>query len=201
MPDIILVRMVADPSKPVEQRVHYRNAIQGLYSMISHEGLSSVFRGLLPNTVRAVIMNSSQLVSYDYFKTGLLSYGMQDGLGAHILSSALAGTVATTFSAPADVVKSRIMNMRKGSGGQGIVSMIGSALKSEGPMFLFKGWLPAWSKFLPPLLPLSVQCTHRSPPYPQHYPHLCLPRTTPSYHRSLPHGNRTDQYHRQALII
>jgi dicarboxylate transporter 10 len=43
--------MVADPTKPKEQRVNYRNAIQGVYRMVSEEGASSLARGLAPNTV------------------------------------------------------------------------------------------------------------------------------------------------------
>lgn len=49
--DIVLVRMVSDPTKPPEKQVHYRNAIQGLYKMVKVEGFGSLFRGLLPNTV------------------------------------------------------------------------------------------------------------------------------------------------------
>ena len=92
-------------------------------------------------------MNSGQLVSYDIFKSFILgTAGMQDGLPVHMLSSALAGTVATTISAPADVVRSRVMNMGPNNK-QGIVGMISESMKKEGPRFLFKGWLPAWSEY------------------------------------------------------
>lgn len=49
--DIVLVRMVSDPTKPAEKQVHYRNALHGVYKMVKVEGFSSLFRGLLPNTV------------------------------------------------------------------------------------------------------------------------------------------------------
>jgi hypothetical protein len=89
-------------------------------------------------------MNSSQLVSYDFFKDSLLSSGMLgNGMPLHILSSALSGTVATTICAPADVVKSRVMNA---SGNEGPVKLLVESFKREGPRFLFKGWLPAWSE-------------------------------------------------------
>lgn len=123
--------------------------------MVQQEGPSSLARGLLPNTVcpphpfwandqiRAVLMNASQLVSYDFFKDTLLQNGLSNGMPLHILSSALSGTVATTICAPADVVKSRVMNA---SGNEGPVKLIMESLKKEGPRFLFKGWLPAWSE-------------------------------------------------------
>lgn len=49
--DIILVRMVADPTKPVERQHGYRNALQGVYKMVAQEGPASLARGLMPNTV------------------------------------------------------------------------------------------------------------------------------------------------------
>ena len=92
-------------------------------------------------------MNASQLVSYDFFKDlFLMQTPMQDGMPLHFLSSAAAGTVATTICAPADVVKSRVMNTPKGGGGSRLVGMISENIRKEGPRFLFKGWLPAWSE-------------------------------------------------------
>lgn len=49
--DVVLVRMVSDPSKPAAQQVHYRNAAHGVYRMIQTGGVASLFRGLAPNTV------------------------------------------------------------------------------------------------------------------------------------------------------
>ena len=89
-------------------------------------------------------MNASQLVSYDFFKDSLLtSQLMSNGMPLHFVSSALSGTVATTICAPADVVKSRVMNA---SGNEGPIKLLTESLKKEGPRFLFKGWLPAWSE-------------------------------------------------------
>lgn len=87
-------------------------------------------------------MNASQLVSYDFFKDLLQSnLSLENGMPLHLLSSAASGTVATTICAPADVVKSRVMN-GKGS----VMGILTTSLKEEGPRFLFRGWLPAWSE-------------------------------------------------------
>jgi dicarboxylate transporter 10 len=99
-------------------------------------------------------MNASQLVSYDFFKESLLSHGLENGMPLHILSSALSGTVATTICAPADVVKSRVMNA---SGNDGPVKLLMESLKKEGPRFLFKGWLPAWSEYTSVLIIVVVE--------------------------------------------
>ncbi|WVF69729.1 hypothetical protein IAT40_004508 [Kwoniella sp. CBS 6097] len=148
--DIILVRMVADPTKDAAHQYRYRNALQGVYRMVKEEGVMSLGRGLAPNTIRAILMNASQLVSYDFFKDAILSADlMTNGMPLHFVSSALAGTVATTICAPADVVKSRVMNMKHGHGGHGPVGLLMESLKHEGPRFLFKGWLPAWIRLTP----------------------------------------------------
>lgn len=49
--DVVLVRMISDPAKPLAQQLHYRNAAHGVYRMVADEGFLSLFRGLLPNTV------------------------------------------------------------------------------------------------------------------------------------------------------
>lgn len=94
-------------------------------------------------------MNASQLVSYDFFKDVLLTHtSMENGMPLHLAASAASGTVATTICAPADVVKSRVMNAKAGKGGNvGVVAMLKDSLKAEGPRFLFRGWLPAWSEW------------------------------------------------------
>ncbi|TXT08952.1 hypothetical protein VHUM_02426 [Vanrija humicola] len=145
--DVLLVRMIADPTKPKDKQFRYRNALHGLYRMVKDEGAASLFRGVVPNTIRAVLMNSSQLVSYDVFKGMILqNTDMKDGIPVHFLASALAGTVATTICSPADVIKSRVM-AREGPGGP--MKVLKKSWQKEGPRFLFKGWLPAWIRLTP----------------------------------------------------
>ena len=60
-PELVMVRMCADGIKPLEQRVHYRNALHGLQRIIRDEGVSRVFRGAEATVLRSVIMNATQL--------------------------------------------------------------------------------------------------------------------------------------------
>jgi len=84
--ELIMVRMQADKAKPearkfclsrlrprphssstrvlIPERFNYRNSIQGLARMTREEGISSWARGIAPNTVRAILMNMSQLARY-----------------------------------------------------------------------------------------------------------------------------------------
>jgi len=147
--EIIMVRMQADYAKPLEKRLNYKNCFDGLFRMIREEGVSSLARGLTPNVFRAVLMNASQLASYDYFKAELLRHKLfDDNIYCHFTASFAAGTVATTVCSPADVLKSRIMNA-SGPGSSSTLAVIRQSMATEGPMFMFKGWVPAWSRLQP----------------------------------------------------
>ncbi|KZT50824.1 mitochondrial carrier [Calocera cornea HHB12733] len=153
--EIILVRMQADRAKPPELQLHYKNALQGLGRMVKDEGLSSTFRGLGPNVVRTILMNGSQLAAYDWFKQQLLATGyFKDNIVCHFSASFCAGTVATTVCSPADVIKSRVMSA-SGKGGS-VMGAISSSFKTEGPMWMFKGWLPSWTRLQPQTILIFV---------------------------------------------
>ncbi|WFD34218.1 hypothetical protein MCUN1_001055 [Malassezia cuniculi] len=146
--DIILVRMTGDSFRPPEQRFNYRGPISGLVRVVREEGAGALFRGAGPNTIRAALMNSSQLASYDLFKDMLRRSGyVQDGSLPHYLcASLLSGTVATTICSPADVLRARIMNSRSSSS---IPTILHNALRTEGVAFLFRGWVPSWMRLAP----------------------------------------------------
>ena len=55
--------------------------------MIRDEGPGSLTRGMTPNVIRAILMNASQLASYDWFKAELIRSGFKDGIGCHFLAS------------------------------------------------------------------------------------------------------------------
>ncbi|KAL1659546.1 mitochondrial carrier domain-containing protein [Schizophyllum commune] len=146
--EIVMVRLQGDAAKPPEKQFKYKHAIDALVRMTHDEGPRALFRGLGPNVFRAVLMNASQIPAYDFTKSRLLAAGFADNTGTHVMASGVAGTVATTVCSPADVVKSRIMNA-SGPGSTSSIAAIRTALATEGPLFMFKGWLPAWTRLQP----------------------------------------------------
>lgn len=89
--DVVNVRMQYDGQLPIQQRRNYKHALDGVVRIAREEGIASLFRGLGPNMNRAILMTSSQCVSYDTFKDLLLRYSpLQDGLVLHFTSSTLA---------------------------------------------------------------------------------------------------------------
>lgn len=146
--DVVNIRMQNDNSLPLEQRRNYRNAFHGIYRIIKEESVASLFRGLAPNLVRGVLMTASQVVTYDIAKNFLVgTFGFDPTKkSTHFSSSLLAGLVATTICSPADVVKTRIMNA---TGGHNPVEILTTAVKKEGPVFMFRGWLPSFIRLGP----------------------------------------------------
>lgn len=145
--DILNVRMQNDAALPPEQRRNYKHAIDGLIRMVREEGAASLFRGVWPNSARAVLMTASQLASYDVFKSQLLERtGLKDGLTVHFSASLMAGFVATTVCSPVDVVKTRIMSAQTK---EGLWTLVKRITANEGILWTFKGWLPSFIRLGP----------------------------------------------------
>lgn len=145
--DILNVRMQNDAALPAAERRNYKNAVEGLTRMIREEGIASLFRGVWPNSLRAVLMTASQLASYDIFKKELLERtSMGDTLSTHFTASFLAGFVATTVCSPVDVVKTRIMSAKTR---EGLVPLLTRIMKQEGFGWMFKGWVPSFIRLGP----------------------------------------------------
>lgn len=149
--EVVLVRMCADGAKAPAERFAYANALAGFYRIGRDEGLATFARGMSANVVRSILMNVGQIATYSTAKHHLLaSGGLKDDIRTHTLASFLAGTVATTICAPADVLKSRIQSASAaGSGGNSVIQIIRTSLREEGPRFLMKGWTPAWLRLTP----------------------------------------------------
>ncbi|MCJ1309044.1 Mitochondrial dicarboxylate transporter [Agyrium rufum] len=146
--DVLNVRMQNDASLPAAQRRYYRNAADGLIRMTREEGWRSLFRGVWPNSMRAILMTASQLASYDSFKQVLLTSGLgfEDNMSTHFTASLMAGFVATTVCSPVDVVKTRIMSATEK---QGLASFLVKIYRNEGVGWMFKGWVPSFIRLGP----------------------------------------------------
>ncbi|KAI9263683.1 mitochondrial carrier domain-containing protein [Sporodiniella umbellata] len=148
--DVINVRMQNDGQLPIQQRRNYRHAFDGIIRISKEEGYSALFRGLGPNINRAILMTSSQCVSYDMFKSLLLNSSLlQEGLTLHFTSSVLAGLVATTVCSPVDVIKTRIMSASTTEHRMSATAIMKQMFRTEGVSSFFKGWTPAFIRLGP----------------------------------------------------
>ncbi|KAJ9300762.1 hypothetical protein DTO271G3_1926 [Paecilomyces variotii] len=149
--DVINVRMQSDAALPPEKRRNYKHAFHGLVQMVKSEGTGSMFRGLWPNSTRAVLMTASQLASYDSFKRLCIhQLGMSDNLTTHFTASFLAGFVATTVCSPADVIKTRVMSASPAeSQGHSLLGLLKEICRKEGISWAFRGWTPSFIRLGP----------------------------------------------------
>jgi dicarboxylate transporter 10 len=148
--DVLNVRMQSDAALPPEKRRNYKNALEGMIRMIREEGPGSLFRGVWPNSARAVLMTASQLASYDTFKRLCIEkLGMSDNLTTHFTSSFLAGFVATTVCSPVDVIKTRVMSAHGADCQKSVMSLLGEIYRKEGISWMFRGWVPSFIRLGP----------------------------------------------------
>lgn len=149
--DVAMVRMQADGRLPLAQRRNYKSVIDAISQMTKSEGVTSLWRGSSLTVNRAMLVTASQLASYDQFKETILdNHWMNDGLGTHVTASFAAGFVAAVVTNPVDVIKTRVMNMRVEPGRappyDGAIDCALKTIRSEGPMALYKGFIPTISR-------------------------------------------------------
>lgn len=149
--DVAMVRMQADGRLPVDLRRNYKSVVDAIGQMAKTEGVGSLWRGSSLTVNRAMVVTASQLASYDQIKESILETGlMKDGLGTHVTASFAAGFVAAVASNPVDVIKTRVMNMKVEPGMappySGAVDCAMKTIKAEGPLALYKGFIPTISR-------------------------------------------------------
>ncbi len=145
--DVLNVRMQHDAALPADKKRNYKNVIDGLIRMTREEGWRSLFRGVWPNSMRAVLMTASQLASYDSFKRALLARtSLEDNLTTHFTASLLAGFVATTVCSPVDVIKTRVMSAKET---EGLLGLLSRTVRNEGVGWMFRGWVPSFARLGP----------------------------------------------------
>jgi len=136
--------MQQDLANPPEKRRNYKHAIDGLVRMTREGGPGALFRGVWPNTLRAGLMTSSQLATYDIAKMQLLKLScFPDGIATHFTASLISGLIATTICSPVDVVKTRIMSSRDS---QGVMHLLADITKKEGLRWSLRGWVPSFMR-------------------------------------------------------
>ncbi|KAJ8747416.1 hypothetical protein K2173_012484 [Erythroxylum novogranatense] len=149
--DVAMVRMQGDGRLPPAQRRNYKGVVDAISRMSKQEGVTSLWRGSSLTVNRAMIVTASQLASYDQMKEAILDNGvMSDGLGTHVTASFAAGFVAAVASNPVDVIKTRVMNMKVEPGNappyKGAIDCALKTVRAEGPMALYKGFIPTVSR-------------------------------------------------------
>lgn len=109
--------------------------------IFDHWGWRGFYVGLKPTVVRAMLLNATQLSTYDHTKHHLINHGyMVEGKQCHFVSSFIAGVAVALVTSPADVIKTRVMNVDpKNPAYSGVLDCIQKIVKIEGARGLYKG--------------------------------------------------------------
>ena len=132
----------------------FPDAFRSIYKV---GGLRGLYTGWGPAVQRAMLVQMGDLTAYDQAKQMFQQepFEVKDGPFLHAISSGVAGLVAATLGAPADVVKTRIMNQPldpatgKGTLYTGTIDCFRKTVNAEGFGALYKGWLPTWMRMAP----------------------------------------------------
>uniref|UniRef100_A0AAR2KXP4 Mitochondrial uncoupling protein 4 n=1 Tax=Pygocentrus nattereri TaxID=42514 RepID=A0AAR2KXP4_PYGNA len=149
--DLVKVQMQMEGRRRLEGKPpRVRGAYHAFIKIVSEGGIRGLWAGWVPNVQRAALVNLGDLATYDSVKHLLLRHtSLEDNCLCHGLASTCSGLVAATMGTPADVVKTRIMNQPRDSSGRGLlykssVDCLVQAVKGEGFLSLYKGFLPTW---------------------------------------------------------
>lgn len=142
--DLLKIRMMAWEHEPHPLRWHIRE-------IYAHGGVLGFYRGVSATVIRAMLLNSTKLATYDHIKHTLLNLEiLKDGVLCHFISSVLAGICMAVVTSPMDLIKTRIMNQKPGQKHyKGIIDCAVTTLKEEGAMTFYKGFTPQWLRFGP----------------------------------------------------
>jgi solute carrier family 25 oxoglutarate transporter 11 len=140
--DLILVRMQADNTLPVEQRRNYKNVFHGIKTVVTDEGFFKLWRGCVPTIARACVINLALLAPFEEFKHRLKDV-ITHTHARTIVSSLMASFIGSFASLPLDNAKTKLQKMKAVNGVlpySGIVDCMMKTVNKEGFAKLWVGF-------------------------------------------------------------
>eukprot|EP00033_Pygsuia_biforma_P000444 GCRY01000528.1.p1 GENE.GCRY01000528.1~~GCRY01000528.1.p1 ORF type:complete len:296 (-),score=86.82 GCRY01000528.1:418-1305(-) len=142
--EVCLVRMQADGRLPLAERRGYKNVFDALKRVAKEEGLTTYWRGATPTIFRAMVVNMTQVATYDQFKHTYKALGLSDGTPLHFAAALSSGLVYSFCSLPLDLAKTRMQSQKALESGELLYKSLGDTLvkiaRTEGPTALWKGY-------------------------------------------------------------
>lgn len=116
-------------------------------SLVREEGFKSLYRGVGPNMLRASIITTCHVGTYDYSKNFFTkSLGVAESPALWTLCGFLSALVTSTASAPVDLVRNHVMTSPNP---QTAFAIAGSIYRKNGLAGFFRGWFPSFYRFGP----------------------------------------------------
>jgi solute carrier family 25 uncoupling protein 27 len=145
--DLLKIRYITD-MKENNKKTNNISLLNTTKSIYNERGIKGLWKGVTPNVSRSILVNFGELATYDIAKQKIKkTLGLKEGTPLHVTSSICSGFVSSLFCTPADVIKSRMMQVN--SPYSGIIHCIGSSVRQEGVLSLYKGFFPIWLRLAP----------------------------------------------------
>lgn len=121
-------------------------------NMYKDQGAMGFYRGLETNIMRACVLNATKMGVYDISK-GYVSestgWNRKDPRTA-FCSSFIAGFFMTITVSPFDMIRTKLMNQPTDKKiYNGFMDAFTKTVKSDGPLALWRGFIPIWMRFAP----------------------------------------------------
>lgn len=110
--DLVLVRMQADTSLPVNERRNYKGVGDAFRRIMAEEGLTAYWVGAVPTMIRATALNMSMMMTYDTVKENLTKAYPQDPFKVQVASSMLSAINVALITLPFDNIKTKIQKQK-----------------------------------------------------------------------------------------
>ena len=124
--------------------------------MFASGGVLGFWTGASATVPRAVILDATKLATYDESKCQLRKHLGLSGVPLQATAAASAGFAYVCTTAPIDFARTRYMTARQLSAAtgqacqyKGALDVMAQTVRTEGPMALYRGFLPQWARAAP----------------------------------------------------
>lgn len=124
----------------------YQGFVRGTSLLIKDKGLSGIYRGVVPVTMRQAANQAVRLGSYNAMKTWIQESKPDPTLPLSSLETfavgAVAGIITVYTTMPLDTVKTRMQSLQAKTEYRGTMHCFYRVFKEEGPLTFWKGATP-----------------------------------------------------------
>jgi solute carrier family 25 oxoglutarate transporter 11 len=157
--DLILIRMQADSTLPVEQRRNYKSFFDAAKRIPAEEGITSLWKGGVPTVTRAMALNFGMFSTYEEAKERFGKMMPNNKTASWGAATVLAGALAATYSLPFDNAKTKMQKMKAGPDGKmpykNIFDCMQKTIRQDGVPGLWVG-LPTYITRIAPHVMISL---------------------------------------------
>lgn len=130
----------------------YQGLIKGTSRLISDKGISGIYKGLVPVTMRQAANQAVRLGSYNAMKTFIQSYKSDSNAPLSSVETfgvgAVAGIITVYTTMPIDTVKTRMQSLESKKMYSGTVDCFYKVFKNEGILTFWKGATPRLGRLI-----------------------------------------------------